>query len=309
MEKIFTKKSNILIISLICTILWGSAFPVIKISYETFKINPSDIFSKIYFAGLRFFIASIMVYIIRKIVIKEKLEIKKSSIKPILILGIFQTTLQYFFFYIGVANTSGIKSAILQSGSTFFTVIAAHFIYEGDKLNTRKVISLLLGFSGVIFVNLGKNFDLSFKMIGEGFLIISALASTMATIYVKSISTDIDSFLVSGGQMFLGSLFLLLVGKIGMKGSSLNFNFLGIMLLVYSAFISAAAFVLWYMLLKYNPPGEIAIYRLFIPIFGAISSILFIREEHFTINLVLGLALVVLGIIVLNIDNKKRISS
>lgn len=308
MENFFTKKHNILIISLICTALWGSAFPVIKVGYGLLEIKPMDIYSKIYFAGLRFFIAAIMVFLIQRFTNKKKLSINKSDIKPIIVLGLLQTSLQYFFFYIGVANTSGIKSAILQSGSTFFIVIAAHFIYAEDKLNFNRVVSLMLGFGGVILVNIGKNLDLSFKLIGEGFLIISALLSTIATIYVKTISNNINPFLLSGGQMFSGSLLLLTIGKIGMKGNNLNFNIGSFSLLVYSAFISAAAFTLWYMLLKYNSPGKISIYRLFIPIFGSMLSVLFIDGEHFTVNLLFGLILVVLGIIVLNIDNKIRTS-
>lgn len=303
MENFFTKKYNILIIALICTALWGSAFPVVKIGYELLQIQPADVYSKVYFAGLRFFIASIMVFFIQNIFIKEKIHIKKDYIKPIITLGLLQTSLQYFFFYIGVANTSGIKSAILQSGSTFFTVIAAHFIYAEDRLNLNRILSLILGFGGVILVNLGKDLDLSFKFIGEGFLLISALLSTIATIYVKNISADISPFLLSGGQMFSGSLLLLLVGKIGLKGHGLNFNMTSFGLLLYAAFISAAAFTLWYMLLKYNPPGKVSVYRLFIPIFGSMFSAMFIKGEHFTLNLLIGLILVVLGIFTLNKDN------
>ena len=307
MKNFFTKKHNILIIALICTALWGSAFPVVKIGYELLKIQTQDIYSKIYFAGLRFFIASIMVFTIQKIILKEKIHVEKSHIKPIILLGLLQTSLQYFFFYIGVANTSGIKSAIIQSSSTFFTVIAAHFIYAEDRLDFNRVLSLILGFGGVILVNLGKDMNLSFKFIGEGFLLIAALLSTVATLYVKTISNNINPFLISGGQMFSGSLLLLLIGKIGMAGSKLNFSLNSILLIIYAAFISAVAFSLWYMLLKYNPAGKISIYRLFIPVFGSIFSVLFVKGESFTINLLVGLILVILGIITLNMNNRKVI--
>lgn len=309
MEKFFTKKLNILIISLICMALWGSAFPVVKIGYELFEIEPSDIFGKIYFAGLRFFIASIMVFLIHGIIFKKRIPIKGYHIKPIILLGLLQTSLQYFFFYIGVANTSGIKSAILQSGSTFFVVVMAHFIYQEDRLDLKRVISLVLGFGGVVFVNLGKNFDLSFKITGEGFLIISSILSAIATIYVKTMPRDMSPFASSGGQMFTGSILLLLIGKIGLKGNNINFSLASTSLLLYAAFISAAAFTLWYMVLKYNSPGKVSMYRLFIPIFGSIFSALFVKGEYFTINLAIGLLLVVLGIGILNKDIRKDTTS
>ncbi|HLR34137.1 MAG TPA: DMT family transporter [Tissierellales bacterium] len=304
MEKTFTKKRNILIISLICTALWGSAFPALKISYERLALEITDIYSRIYLAGIRFFLASVLVFLYGKFIFKVDISVRKESIKPIILLGLLQTSLQYFFFYIGIANTTGIKSAIIQASGTFFVVIAAHFLYSDDKINKRKIISLILGFVGVLVVNMNKGFDLNFEFIGEGFLLISALVSAIATIYVKDISGRINSILLTGGQMFSGSLLLLLVGKIGMKGSNLIFDGLSLMLLLYTAFLSATAFVLWYILLKYNKAGEVSIYRLFIPIFGSILSAIFIKNEAFTLNIVIGLILVILGIFVLNLKRE-----
>lgn len=309
MERFFTKKHNVFIISLVCMALWGSAFPVVKIGYDMFGIAVEDIFGKIYFAGLRFLLASLMVYLIHRILHGEGLSVKRSYIRPIIVLGLLQTSLQYFFFYIGVANTSGIKSAILQSGTTFFTVIGAHFLYREDRLNRQKAISLILGFSGVIAVNLGQDLDLGFKLIGEGFLILAGILSATATLYAKGVSgrvENISPFLLSGGQMFSGSLILLVIGKLGLKGGGLNFTLPSFMLLLYAAFISAAAFTLWYMIIKYNPAGKVSIYRLFIPIFGSLFSVLLIKGEHFTINLMLGLILVVLGIGILNMEERKK---
>lgn len=40
--------------ALICTALWGSAFPCIKVGYELFEIASSDVAGQILFAGLRF---------------------------------------------------------------------------------------------------------------------------------------------------------------------------------------------------------------------------------------------------------------
>ena len=245
-----------------------------------------------------------MVFLFHRLIYKEGARPTKASIRPIISLGLIQTSIQYFFFYIGVANTSGIKSSILQSSSTFFTVILAHFIYKEDKLDMKKILSLALGFAGVVLVNINKEFDLSFKFIGEGFLIISSLLGAFATIYAKKISeVESNPFVLSGGQMLVGSLVLLVFGLLA--GGSLVFTLKSFLLLLYAAFISAAAFTLWYMLLQYNSPGKISIYRLFIPIFGASFSAILLPDEGFSLNLLLGLALVVLGIGVLNLNEKE----
>lgn len=74
-------------------------------------------------------------------------------------LGIFQTTLQYIFFYIGLAYTTGIRSSIINGTGAFFSILLAHFIYKNDRLNVNKIVGCIVGFIGVIIVNLnGQDF-------------------------------------------------------------------------------------------------------------------------------------------------------
>ena len=61
-EKIFTNKINIIIIAIICTFLWGSAFPAVKVGYELFNILSNDVGGKLIFAGYRFFLAGVLYY-------------------------------------------------------------------------------------------------------------------------------------------------------------------------------------------------------------------------------------------------------
>lgn len=299
MEKIFQNKKTAILIALFCMLLWGSAFPVLKISYQELGIVPSDYMSKIYFAGLRFFLAGIIVIFYGKFITKEKVRFKDLDFKFLLLIGLIQTTFQYLFYYIALGNTTGIKASILQSASTFMMVLLAHFFFKDDKINRYKLIALLFGFLGIIVANISKGFDMNFKITGEGFMLISSTLGAIGTIIVKKKGSKMSPIVMTCGQMILGSIILLIVGKLGMKGS-LNWTPLSIGLLIYSGFISSTAFTLWYFLLKYNKAGEIAVYRLFIPIMGAMLSAIFIPGEGFTVNLISGLILVVIGIYILN---------
>lgn len=111
-----------------------------------------DLNAKIVFAGMRFFIASLLLFLITKFVIKKSLKVNKKNMLNLLLLGILQTGLQYFFFYNGLSHTSGIKSAVFSSIETFFVVLFAHFIYPDDKINFRKLIGLVLGFGGIFWL-------------------------------------------------------------------------------------------------------------------------------------------------------------
>lgn len=299
MEKIFQNKKTAILIALFCMFLWGSAFPVLKISYSQMNIAPTDYMSKIYFAGLRFFLAGIIVIFYGKFITKEKVNLKDIDFKFLLLIGLVQTTFQYLFYYIALGNTSGIKASILQSASTFMMVILAHFTFKDDRLNKYKVIALLFGFAGIIVANLSKGFDLNFKLSGEGFMLISSTLGAIGTILVKKKGGKMSPVVLTCGQMILGSIVLLIVGRLGMT-QPLQWTPLALGLLIYTGFLSSTAFTLWYFLLKYNKAGEMAVYRLFIPIMGSILSAIFLPGEGFTVNLIMGLVLVVMGIYILN---------
>ena len=69
---------------------------------------------------------------------------QKSQWKGIALLGLVQTTGQYIFFYLGLANTTGVKGSILYALATFFVVIFAHFLFPDDKMTLQKIVGLSL---------------------------------------------------------------------------------------------------------------------------------------------------------------------
>lgn len=300
LKKYFTNKYYVVLIAVFCSVLWGSAFPVLKISYLELGISPSDVYAKIVFAGMRFLIASFLIFIVL-ISMKQDLKVKIKVLLKLLVLGILQTSLQYFFFYNGLAYTSGIKGAILASSGTFFVVILAHFIYTDDRINWKKTIGLILGLTGILLVNWGKggvSSDFSFR--GEGFLIIAGFINSLATIFAKKLSKNLNPILINGWQMFLGASLLIVVGLTGMDSNTMTFSSKAWVLLFYAAFLSATAFSLWYMLLKYNKAGEITLFKFMIPVSGAFLSVIFIPSERFTIYMFNALLLVAVGITAVN---------
>ena len=304
-KEIFTKNHTIILLALLSCLLWGSAFPSIKIGYELFFIGADDTFEKVIFAGFRFFISSMMIFLFC-LGTKRTLKIKKLDFKRLVFLGLIQTAIQYTFFYIGLSNTSGTKGSILASTSTFFAVILAHFFYDEDKLNMRKIIGVALGFIGVSIVNIsGNGIQGGFTLTGEGFVIMSSLMGALGGICTKKLAEDIDPFLVSGYQLFIGSLFLIIAGSLGLE-KGITFTIEGFGLLLYLGFISAAAFSMWTILLKYNGVGKISIYKFTIPIFGVLLSYIFLGERLLGANVVLSIILVAVSIILINLDRSFR---
>lgn len=304
MKRFLTTKWIVVTIAIFCSILWGSAFPVLKVSYEELQMAADDTSAKIVLAGLRFLLAGLILLIGLLILKRKALIVTKKQIPFLILFGIVQTGLQYFFFYNGLAKTSGMQGAILSASGTFFTVVLAHFFYVNDRMNWQKAVGLIAGFGGVIIANWGNSFGLGFQMTGEGYMILAALTGAVGTIMAKEMAIGIHPFALTGWQLTIGSVIMLMVGLPQLKTGAITYSPLGFGLFLYSAVLSAVAFALWYSILKYNKAGEISIYKFATPVSGTILSALFIPSEKLTLFVVGALLLVAIGFVAINYKPK-----
>ncbi len=306
LKGLFQHKWSVVLIAVFCSLLWGSAFPVLKVSYEELQMASDDVIAKIVFAGARFFLAGLIVLLF--IVAKnwKRILVTKRQLFTLIILGVVQTSLQYFFFYNGLANVSGMQGAILSSAGTFFTVILAHFYYKSDRMNWKKTLGLIAGFTGIVVANWGQEFKISFQWDGEGYMILSGLTAAVATILAKELAAGIHPFAITGWQLSLGGVILLIIGLPFLEEGAITFTPLGWGLFIYSALLSSIAFTLWYSLLKFNNAGELSMYKFIVPVSGVVMSAIFIPGEKLNIFIYVAIALVAIGIIIVNYHGKRQ---
>ena len=95
---IFSRPFVMAILATICCLLWGSAFPAIKLGYRWFDIPAESTGTQILFAGYRFTLAGILTVVIGSILAKKVLLPKRESLTKIAVLSVFQTSLHYFCF-------------------------------------------------------------------------------------------------------------------------------------------------------------------------------------------------------------------
>lgn len=307
MEKNFLQRGPIIILlALFCTILWGTAYPAVKIGYELFAIDSANDFGKLLFAGLRFTLAGLMTLAVSVILQKKLVIPQRQHWRGIALLGLVQTTGQYIFFYLGLSNTTGVKGSILYALATFFVVIFAHFLFPDDKMNLQKILGCCIGFVGVLLITFdGTGLGGGFTFTGEGFIMLSTLSSALGALISRSVAQGQDPVVVTGYQLTGGGLILIFIGLIG-HGHFDSITAPGILLLLYMAFLSAAAFTVWTMLLKYNPASKIAVYNFLIPIFGTTFSVMFLNESIFNLRSLLALILACAGIYIVNKEFKRQ---
>ncbi|MGL9721677.1 EamA family transporter, partial [Symbiopectobacterium sp.] len=107
----FTNEKIVFALATLCCLLWGSAYPAIKNGYALFLIAEGDIASKLVFAGYRFVLAGGLLLLLALASGKAIARFKPGQLRQLAVLGITQTTLQYIFFYIGLAYTTGVKGS------------------------------------------------------------------------------------------------------------------------------------------------------------------------------------------------------
>lgn len=299
-EKLMQRKLVVCLGALLCCALWGSAFPCIKIGYRLFAIASSDTATQILFAGYRFTLAGILTALIGSIISKKFLFPQKDEIGKIVCLGMLQTMLQYLFFYIGLAHTSGVKASIIEAMNVFVAILVASIIFKQEHLSFKKLAGCAVGFAGVVLVNLsGVNMHIS--MVGEGFIFISTVAYAFSSVLIKRFSAHHNPVMLSAYQFMFGGIILTVIGTLmGGKISSVSAS--AFALLLYLAFLSAVAYTIWGILLKYNPVSRVTVFGFMNPVFGVILSAVLLgeAEQASGIMSIISLVLVCIGIYIVN---------
>lgn len=298
-NKIFTSTIFVTAMALLCTALWGSASPFIKLGYQHCLVD-TKVPSILLFAGTRFALAGLITVIIYSIARRKILYPKKENIIRVAKVSAFQTVLQYIFFYIGLANTTSVKGTIASGTNTFFSILIASLIFRQEKLTVKKMVACLLGFAGIIAVNLN-GLDLTMNFFGDVFVIFSAAACGASSVLTKRYSKYEDPVVISGYQFIGGGIFMMIAG-LAFGGKMKLTSGTGIVVLIYLAFLSAIAYSVWGILLKHNPVSKVTVFCFMTPVFGTILSMLMITGEEKVnpINLVITLILVCTGILMIN---------
>ncbi len=287
--------------AMLCCLLWGSAFPLVKIGFSWLNISSEDIPTEILYAGLRFTLAGVIAIIITSLISGKFLRPTMKSLPKVFSLSMFQTILQYLFFYIGLSNTSGVKASVIEAMNVFVALIVSCLIFRMEKFTAAKIIGSIIGFAGVVIINVSKG-DLAggLTLKGEGFILISTVAYAFSSVLMKHWSNEENPMMMSAWQFLLGGIVMSILG-FALGGRISGFDLKSVLLLIYLASLSAIAYSLWASLLKYYPVSRIAVYGFMNPVFGFILSAFLLGEsEAFGLKSIAALVLVCLGIYIVN---------
>ena len=296
---IFQRPLWVAIFALTAAVVWGWAYPLIKLGFAELAITPDMTGSKMLFAGIRFTLSGLIILAVARATHRRFALSRRSDVGFLLLFSLLNTTFHYACFYFGLSHSEGARAAILNSVSVFLVVILACVFFKRDRMTLRKVVGCVAGFLGVLVLNVGSGGDGgSFTWLGDGMIVLNALCSAFASLMTRGLGRRVDVFVGTGYSLALGGI-LLVIPSLFMGGTLPRCTWWGMVILLLLVGISTLGFTLYNKLLTCNPVGKVAIYNALIPVVGALTSCLCLSEP-FRPNYVVATLLAVIGIYVIN---------
>ena len=305
---IFQRPVWVALLAFTAAFSWGWAFPLVKLGFAEYGITQDMTASKMLFAGLRFGLAGIIILLIAATTGRSfsyKSTAPKGSFSKALFLLLFalmNTTLHYACFYIGLSYSQGARAAILNSMSVFTLVILACIFFKSDKMTYRKMLGCVVGFAGILTLNMGNQESGAFTLLGDGLIILNALCGAFAGLLTRGVNKRIDVFVGTGYSLSVGG-FLLIIPSLLMGATLPQITLWGVCILVLLVGISTIGFALYNKLLTCNPIGKVAIWNSLIPVVGALTSCICLHETFYA-KYIWAAGLATMGIYIINKGKK-----
>jgi len=241
--------------------------------------------------ALRFSIAALAIYIWARAT-GQSLALKKGQLFQLLILAAL-FVVQLSMFYFGLSKSNASRGTLIANLLPFWVLFLAHYFIPGDRITRRKLMGILLGFSGVAFMFAeNKGITADFRACSVVYLkrIISAFSAFQITLYSMIFSVPV----------FLLEALLWDTPMI----SKLDLKIIGAVL--YQSLVTATfGFVTWNTLLQKYGAVAMHSFIFMMPIAGVALGGLLLGEP-ITSKLLIALALIVAGILVVHLKPRKE---
>lgn len=213
-----------------------------------------------------------------------------------LFLGLLGTYIYYLFLYLGYSKASGMEVLVIQYTWPLLIVLLSIFILK-EHLNAKKFISILLGFSGVLFV-LSKgdfhNIDIKntsvITLVGAG-----AFCFALFSVLTKKQSKQTNREPLGVVTVyFLSACVASFISMLSFSEFTTPSAPEYLPILLNGVLVNGFSYVFWFLALKNTEASYLAPFTFITPVLSGIYLLIFF-DEPFVIAYGIGLALVIAG--------------
>ena len=262
-----------IIVWLILCLIWGTTWFFIKFGLE--DLPP------ITFAAARF---SLAVLILGIVIFFQKIPLPKTKRdwKLLALTGFLQFSINYSLVFWSEQYISSGLAAVLQAMISVFGLVLARIHLPNEKLTPIKIISVMLGISGIAVIFIEQLQIKSFTAFaGCVAIVVGAYAAAHASILTKAFGGNLHPASLVFGQMICGIL-PIYIYAFSVEGNPLQLNWTWravISVFYLTIFGTIAAFWLYYWLLSKIESNKAMMISLVTPLIAVVFGGLFLGER------------------------------
>jgi len=270
--------------------LWGGAFLYVRVLVDA-GIDPFGV------AAIRAFLGFLAILPLM-LIVRQRLPRDGRTVAWLLVLGIVNVSLPWTLIAVAGQRIPSGVSSIVNASMPLWVAIFALALLPAANLSRGQVAGLVLGFGGVIaligvdgFRDLGGD-----STTGVGLMVIVALSYAFGAVAIRRWLPAVPAVALSVTQLGIGAVILvpLAIGSGAYDGVELGWGEWFSMIAVGAGASGLGAFFYMWLLGEIGAVKASAITYL-VPLLGVILGWL-ILDESVGWNLLLGLALIVLGL-------------
>jgi len=247
-------------------------------------------------AAVRFSIAVVAIFLWTRFT-HQSIRFRKGQAHELLIISILFIA-QISLFYAGLNKTFASRGALIVNMVPFLVLLLSHFFTRDDRITPGKLIGILMGFSGILFLFLQKR-DISNELkIGDMLIFSATLLWACSGVYTKKIIQNYRPFQITFYPLLVAVPFLyicaFLFDKPMMNGPGRDV----LAAILYQGLITGSfGFVAWNELLQRYGAVSLHTFIFIMPVIGVLLGGLILKEP-ITGNILIALTFIGMGIFV-----------
>lgn len=274
-------------------LLWGSSFLWIKIAVE--NVSPFVVVALRVSFGLISLLA--VMYWQRQSIPRDR-----STLLKYLFMGVFNVVVPFLLITWGETHIDSSLAAILNATTPLFVIVIAHFALHDEKITGPRLLGLIVGFVGVV-VLVAQDFDpraLQGDLLGQLAVLLAAASYAVALVFSRRQLRNVRPVVQSTMILMFATAIMWVITPVVERPVALPAQPLAWVAVLWLGVLGlCAAYLLFFWLNNVWGPTRASLVTYVFPVVGVVLGVIFLAEP-LNWNMVLGSALVVGGIVVVN---------
>lgn len=217
------------------------------------------------------------------------------------ILGPTSLAIPIFFISWGEQTIDSAVASILNATVPLFTIVIAHYWLHDDKMTVPRVLGLLIGFAGVV-VLLSEDLTAGAhsSVIGQAAVILAAIFYAGSAVFARKATQHVAGLARSAAPLVTAAIFIWIIAPLVERPFTIpTLPITWVAALWLGILGSGLAMIMFYYLIHEIGPTRASLVTYIFPLGGVILGVIFL-DEHLSWQLLLGSALIISSIVVVN---------